>query len=145
MSATVLPVIGLIIAFSLVLILVLRKVNLGIALILGALVLGIFSLTAQGILDALVAAVAARSTLELATTVIIITILSLVYQESGMIRQMIESLEHLIADGRVIAALTPAVFGLLPVLGGAIFSAPLVDAEGSRLGFNSEQKAYSNL
>ncbi|MDH5363119.1 MAG: DUF401 family protein, partial [Aigarchaeota archaeon] len=145
MSPDALPLIGASIAFALVLLLVLRKVNIGIALVLGSFVLGIFALTPQGILNALTAAVTARATLELVTTVAIITIICLVYEESGMIRQMIESLDHLIADGRIIAALTPAVFGLLPVLGGALFSAPLVETEGNRLGFNSEQKAYNNL
>jgi len=145
MSPTALPLIGALIAFTLVLLLVLRKVNIGIALVLGSLVLGIFALTPQGIFDTLTAAVTARATLELATTVGIITILCLIYEESGMIKQMIESLEHLVADGRVIAALTPAVFGLLPVLGGALFSAPVVETEGNKLGFDSEQKAYDNL
>jgi len=145
MSPTALPLIGASIAFTLVLLLVLRKVNIGIALVLGSLVLGIFALTPQGIFDTLTAAVTARATLELATTVGIITILCLIYEESGMIKQMIESLEHLLADGRIIAALTPAVFGLLPVLGGALFSAPLVETEGNKLGFDSEQKAYDNL
>jgi len=145
MSPDALPLIGASIAFALVLLLVLRKVNIGIALVLGSFVLGVSTLTPQGIVDALAAAVTARATLELVITVGIITIICLVYEESGMIRQMIESLEHLIADGRIIAALTPAVFGLLPVLGGALFSAPLVETEGNRLGFNSEQKAYDNL
>ena len=145
MSPTALPLIGALIAFTLVLLLVLRKVNIGIALVLGSLVLGIFALTPQAIFDALTAAVTARATLELVATVGMITILCLIYEESGMIKQMMESLEHLIADGRVIVALTPAVFGLLPVLGGALFSAPLVETEGNRLGFNSEQKSYDNL
>lgn len=145
MWPSILPLLGALIAFSLVLTLVLRKLNIGAAMILGALLLGIFTLTPNGILDALAAAVTAGATLELATTVGILTILSLIYQESGMIGEMIESLEHLVADGRLIAALTPAVFGLLPVLGGALFSAPLVDSEGNRLGFNNEQKAYDNL
>ena len=145
MSPTLLPLIGALVAFTLVLLLVLRKVNIGIALVLGSLVLGIFALTPQAIFDALTAAVTARATLELVATVGMITILCLIYEESGMIKQMMESLEHLIADGRVIVALTPAVFGLLPVLGGALFSAPLVETEGNRLGFNSEQKSYDNL
>ncbi|MFB0569111.1 MAG: DUF401 family protein [Nitrososphaeria archaeon] len=140
-----LPLIGASIAFALVLLLVLRKVNLGLALVLGSFVLGVFALTPQGMVEAFTAAVTARATLELVITVGIITIICLVYEGSGMIKQMIDSLEHLIADGRIVAALTPAVFGLLPVLGGALFSAPLVETEGNRLGLNSEQKAYDNL
>ena len=145
MPPIALPLIGALIAFSLALLLVLRKVNIGLALVLGALVLSLFSLTPRGILDTLIAAVSDRATLELATTVGIVIILCFIYEESGMMRQMMESLEHLIADRRIIAALTPAVFGLFNVLGGALFSAPFVESEGNRLGLNSEQKAYVNL
>jgi integral membrane protein (TIGR00529 family) len=58
--------------------------------------------------------------------------------------RLVCSLEALIQDSRLILPIVPALIGLLPMLGGAMFSAPLVEGIGTSLKLRPEQKTYIN-
>lgn len=71
--------------------------------------------------------------------------LSQLYQETGFIKNLSESLGRIIRNSKIILSTLPAVVGLLPVAGGALMSAPIVDSEAEKLKMKSEKKAYTNV
>jgi integral membrane protein (TIGR00529 family) len=71
--------------------------------------------------------------------------LSQLYKETGVIKNLSESLGKIIRNPKIILSVLPAVIGFLPVSGGALMSAPLVDSEAAKLKMKPEKKAYVNL
>jgi hypothetical protein len=74
-----------------------------------------------------------------------ITFLSQLYNETGEIKRLSESLSKIVKNSKIISSLLPAVIGFLPVAGGALMSAPIVDAETEKLKLTPEKKTYVNL
>jgi len=51
----------------------------------------------------------------------------------------------LVKNPKIVLSALPAIIGFLPVSGGALMSAPIVDAEAEKLKLPPERKAYVNL
>lgn len=83
-------------------------------------------------------------TLQLALAVVLIMTLSELLRQTGGLEAMVEGLQALVPNGRIVIAALPALVGLLPMVGGAMFSAPLVDAVGERLGVDGTRKTFVN-
>lgn len=137
-------IIGVIVSFLMIFVLVIRKVNIGVSLLLGSVVLGLFSLPLYRLAKAILDASVAVPTLELFAVIVSIAFFNSAYQNTGMSRELTESLGKMIPS-RGMLAVIPVIFGILPVSGGALFSAPLVDVEGSNLGLKKERKAFLNV
>jgi integral membrane protein (TIGR00529 family) len=122
-----------------------RKWNLGLVLLLACVAIGpLFTYPLWEIgHDALLASIDPL-TLRLALIVVLIMILSELLRQTGSLKGMVESLQALIPNGRIVIAALPALVGLLPMVGGAMFSAPMVDEVGNRLGVDSGRKTFVN-
>ena len=128
-----------VIAFTILLALLMsRRVGLGYALIIGATTLGLVTLPINEFLQLLVDTVTAPSTLELVAASFLVLMTGLIYRETGWLNHMAGSLEALIPNPKVILMVIPAIFGLLPVPGGALLSAPFVDEEGNSTPWRSD-------
>jgi len=131
--------------FLLVILLVRRKCPLGLAMVAGAAILGVWSrMPGLDVLRAFVSASIGRASLELMGILILIIVLSFVLKETGQITRIVSSFKSLIANARVLMATLSALIGLLPMLGGALFSAPLVEGAGQGLGLSSQKKVLIN-
>jgi len=150
-----LNLIGVIIAFIVILFLIRKKVNFGLSLILGSLIVGVFSLQVITPLDIPKAMVEASfysfenqqlmtETFELALLMTLIFVLAKSMQETAAITRLIESLRTFFSKGGILAVI-PAVYGLMPVPGGALFSAPLIDKEGDKFKLKNNQKNFLNI
>jgi integral membrane protein (TIGR00529 family) len=122
-----------------------RKWNLGLVLLLACVAIGpLFTYPFLEIgHDALLASIDPL-TLRLALIVVLIMILSELLRQTGSLKGMVESLQALIPNGRIVIAALPALVGLLPMVGGAMFSAPMVDEVGNKLGADSGRKTFVN-
>lgn len=138
------PLLGLTFAFLAIFVLVLRKVHIGLALVLGSGLLAVLVLPVDQLPLMVVEVVTARATLELVATIVAITFLNYAYQQTGRAQHLAESLGRLIPPRGMLVAI-PALFGVLPVSGGALFSAPFVDEEGRKLGYDVPRRAFLNL
>jgi hypothetical protein len=150
-----LNLIGVIIAFIVILILIRRKVNFGVSLLIGSLIVGVFSLQVITPLDIPKAMIEASiysfetsqvmtETLELACLMTLIFILAKTMQETGAITKLIDSLRTFFSRGGTLGVI-PAIYGLMPVPGGALFSAPLIDKEGDTYHLQKHQKNFLNI
>lgn len=129
----------------LLVILIRRKVNLGLALILDAAIMGfMFNLGFKKTLLSLFKGVFSFETFELAGILISILFLENIMRRKLFLEKMLTSLQNLVGDYRAVAAMIPPFIGLLPSAGGALFSAPLVQEAVGDNGLSSERKAFIN-
>lgn len=64
---------------------------------------------------------------------------------SGALAGMVHALQRIFSSNRVTLAVMPAFLGLLPSLGGARFSAPIVEEASKGLGLTNEHQAAINF
>jgi integral membrane protein (TIGR00529 family) len=150
-----LNLLGVLVSFIIIIFLIRKKFNFGLSLIFGALIIGIFSLTEVSLIEIPKAFVEALiysfkeesfnfETIELAVLLTLIYILAKSMQETKAIDKLIKSLSTIFYKGGTIAVI-PAIYGLMPVPGGALFSAPLIDKEGEKYGLNQDKKNFLNV
>jgi len=137
----------LVFAVSIVLFVVLmyRRVGLGVSLTLAAFLMSLLSLGISGTGTVLLETCIDPVTLTLVFASFFIMFLSRLYKETGLVNVLTRSLGGFIKNSKVTVSLLPAVIGLLPVAGGALMSAPMVDAEADKLGLDESKKTYINI
>jgi integral membrane protein (TIGR00529 family) len=137
----------LVFAVSIVLFVVLmyRRVGLGISLTLAAFLMSFLSLGISGTATVLFETCIDPVTLTLVFASFFIMFLSQLYKETGLVNVLTRSLGGFIKNSKVTVSLLPAVIGLLPVAGGALMSAPMVEAEADKLGLDASKKTYINI
>lgn len=89
-------------------------------------------------------AVADSQTVGLALVVAMIMVMSTIMEQSGHMARLVRSFSRLSRDYRTIASVMSALIGLLPMPGGALFSAPMVESSLSLSSSTSEQKTALN-
>ena len=150
-----LNLLGVIIAFIVIIVLIRKKFNFGLSLILGSLIVGVFSLWEIDPIDIPKAIIEASfysfktdqivtQTIELALLMTLIFILAKLMQETGAITKLIDSLRTFFSKGGTLGVI-PAVYGLMPVPGGALFSAPMINEEGDKYHLDKNQKNFLNI
>ncbi|AJE04034.1 DUF401 family protein [Geobacter pickeringii] len=122
-----------------------RKVHLGTVMVAGSLLLALLYLTPPlrflfGVRTALVS----PQSLEMTATLVFTMIMENILRTTGTLKRMVESLSELLPDPRLVMAAMPAMIGMLPSPGGAVFSAPMVREASARLSLPADQKAMIN-
>jgi integral membrane protein (TIGR00529 family) len=134
-------------AVVLVLIIVLlrRKVSMAAVMPIGALVLALIYLTPpRDFLKAAFTGVFAPKSLEMTITLMLTMVMENILRTTGMLKRMVGSLSEALTDRRLVMAAMPAMIGMLPSPGGAIFSAPMVNEAAGDAVIEPEQKALIN-
>jgi integral membrane protein (TIGR00529 family) len=139
------PLVAIIIAIGFLIVLLYKRVNLGIALNATALFLALLAVDLGMIIPVIITTTLDLLTISVCAATFGIMLLSELYKETGMIRRLSESVSRLINNPKIVLCILPAIIGLLPVGGGALVSAPLVDSEADKLKMTPSKKAYVNL
>ena len=138
-------VVRIFLVFGLILAGIRFKLSLGHAFMIGALILGVgFGMPLAAILAAAGKALADPKTLSLSIVVSLILVLSHSLEASGQMARLLDRFQGLIASPRLNIVIFPALIGLLPMPGGAIFSAPMVKSIGRKSGLSSAQLSFIN-
>ncbi len=77
--------------------------------------------------------------------IVLVVMLSQVMESAGYFRQMVEGIAGVLPSRRLRLAVLPAMIGLLPMPGGAIFSAPMVGRAGEGLPLDRHLKGAINF
>lgn len=123
---------------SLAVLLGLARWNLWAAMVLGAGVLGFLTTPAGPLLTSFGRTLADPGVVALAVTVGLIPLVGAVLERTGRM----ESLLARVPRRKAIFAAAPAIFGLLPIPGGALLSAPFLERVG---GGRPEDRAAANV
>ncbi len=141
-----LQIVGIVIAFILIIIMVNKKISLGYALVSGSIIVGAFSgLGVIGIAESFINASINPVTIRLVAILGLISILGYLMQEFGILRRVVDSLNSLLKTPKLTLSVVPSIMGTLLVTGGAIMAAPLVDEIGDDLSLSKSKKAAINL
>jgi len=122
-----------------------RRWNLGLVMVLSSVILSVLYLLKP--LDFAVStyhAVTSKTTIFLMIILTLIRIFENVMRKNGLMQEMMDSFRGLVMDRRILMAAMPSIIGLLPSMGGALFSAPLVDEASKGANASPENKAFIN-
>jgi integral membrane protein (TIGR00529 family) len=141
----VIALLKLTLVFAGIVLLLSRKWNLGLVLLLASVATGLlFAHPIPEIVRDVFLTAVDLLTLRLALVVVMIMVLGELLRQTAGLKGMVEALQALVPNGRIVIAALPALVGFLPMVGGAMFSAPMVDEVGDRLGADSERKTFVN-
>jgi integral membrane protein (TIGR00529 family) len=154
-TSVLLSLSGVILSFITIIFLIRRKVQFGLSLLIGSIILALFSLfltdvikIGQAVAQATIYSFEAQQfqfkTIELAILMTLIFMFASLMQDTGGISKLIQSLRSFFSKGGTLG-LIPAIYGLMPVPGGALFSAPVVDEEGNKFNIEKNKKNFFNI
>jgi integral membrane protein (TIGR00529 family) len=121
------------------------KLNIGLALFLGAVLLGLlFGMPAMELVRTFVDSITSYETINIFLVVFLITALGTILMHLEKLSEIMVSIESLVGSTKIVAASIPAFIGLLPMPGGAMVSAPLVGDYGKKLRLSGETMTVLN-
>lgn len=132
-------------AFAAVLLAMRKRLSLGSAFLLGAALLAVlFDIGFRPAAESMVRSVTDPKTLSLAVIVSLILVLSSSMERMGAMKRLLDGFRGLASNPRINLVVFPALIGLLPMPGGAVFSAPMVKQLGENSGLSTDQLSYVN-
>jgi integral membrane protein (TIGR00529 family) len=133
------------IVFVIVILLIKKNLSIGNTFFLGAVLLGIlFGLGPVAMLKSMVSSVLDPQAFSLSVIVSLILVLSSAMDETGRMKDLLERFRGLIKNPKLNIIVFPSIIGLLPMPGGAIFSAPMVKELGNGAGYSSSRLSFIN-
>jgi len=139
-------VLGRVAAFVAIVMLVQRKVQVGLALLIGAAIVGLSSGKGLGTLFSItMESLVNPNSVQLILTLGVISLLGHVLQEGGVLVKIMGLLQVTLRSTKLTIMLVPSLIGTLIVAGGAIMSAPTVEKLGAALELPRERMAAINL
>ena len=138
-------ILKVLLVFALILFLMRRKYNLGLALLAGAICLGVWcQMTPLMILRSFGVALRLPKTLLISLVAALIMLLSRAMEQFGQMKRLLDVFQDVVKNEKLKLVIFPALIGLLPMPGGAIFSAPMVEEFGKRHQLDAESKSLIN-
>jgi integral membrane protein (TIGR00529 family) len=129
-----------------IILLIRLKVALSLTLLVSAVVLGfLFRLSPAGIGGSILKALLDPENVKLIVSLQLILLFSAIMKENGSMTRAITALRQIFRDARVTVALIPAIIGLVPIMGGAMLSAPLVSEASDELELSPERRTFLNF
>ena len=133
----------------LILILIRRKIQVGPTLFICSAFLAItywmpFKALGPAIPEGLIGHWPDFRTLYLLAAVLMVLILGTAMGEHGFLRKMVVGIESIFGDPRWVLAGLPAMIGLLPMPGGALFTAPMVNETSEKLDLPANTRTFLN-
>jgi len=121
------------------------KVNLWMSLLGATFLCGLlFHLPVVKIGTDLLSAIIDEKTLLLIAALFTILFFSNLLKETGRMNKILEGFRYILKDIRVVIALLPAMIGLMPLVGGALVSAPMVVEGSDQLRLSPERRTFIN-
>ena len=138
--------IGIVFAFVVIIIMVNKKLPLGLAMFIASLlVLMSAGVGPRDIARIVWTAALDLDTLDLAFAVAVITALASLLGRYSFFVKMVAALRGLLQNDNLALMIVPGLIGSMPMVGGAIVSAPIVDNMGQRLNLSRKRRSAANI
>lgn len=133
-------------AMILIVVLLRFKVLIGPAILSGGLLIWLFeSRSFEKLWVAFTETLTMQRTWDLLLCLYFVMCIEVELRKSGSLHGMVVTLRNIFSSNKVTLAFMPAFLGLLPSLGGARFSAPIVQEASEGIAVDDEQKSAINL
>uniref|UniRef100_A0A7C4AIW5 DUF401 family protein n=1 Tax=Thermodesulfovibrio aggregans TaxID=86166 RepID=A0A7C4AIW5_9BACT len=131
--------------FLFILFLLRKKINIGYTLLAGSLLFVIFySFDFEKTCSSLLKTLTSHTTLNLLFSLTLIKSFEYSLRQTGLMQSMTEASQTLLNNKKFSIISMPLIIGMLPSLGGAYLSAPMVDTATKNLSMSNEEKAFIN-
>jgi uncharacterized protein len=121
-----------------------KKLDLGIGLLIGSAILGVLNLPVLKTASVMLATSYRKETVELTLSLLFIYYFMGIWRASGRAGKLVKNLERTVRDPRAVLVLPSALIGLIPLIGGAMISAPLLEDSVHAKGLTPERKTFLN-
>lgn len=138
----------LLLTITMVLIIVMlrRHIPIGPCMLTGGLLIWLIKSTQPFLLgQALGETLTMNRTYDIIFALYFVMCLEIELRTSGALEGMVKALQRIFSSAKFTLAVMPAFLGLLPSLGGARFSAPIVDEASKNANIDADQKAAINF
>jgi len=127
------------------LILLKLKTNISLALfILSIYSILLFSLNISGVLSASIDILIDKTSVKLYIIIVSVLYITMIQKKKKMFDQLLSSLRSIFRNDKIVSMIAPSIIGLLPMPGGALVSAPLVEKATEKMAMSNEFKTYLN-
>lgn len=131
--------------FIIILILLRKKIIIGYVLLIASGVLALFYLMPPvSVASTIKATFIDMVTIKLALALTMIRSFELILREKDVLSDMMKASKELLRSKKAVIVSMPLLIGLLPSIGGAYFSAPMVDESTKGTNMSQEEKAFIN-
>ena len=128
----------------LIILLMRLKIGIGVSLLFSSIFIGLLFLkNVYDIPNVFITSLSSYITIKTVLIVYGVLLLSYIMRER-QIDRMVGGLKHLFKNIKYAILLPPMIIGLMPMPGGAMLRAPIVDEMGSPLKLSQEKKTYIN-
>ncbi len=139
-------ILKLLIPIIILLVLIVLKVRLSIAIFSGGLLLAfIFGIPPAEILKLTIKATIAPDTLQLLIIIFMVLLLGQILKAKNSLKIFVGATEKILRKKSLIISFSPALIGLLPMPGGALVSAPILNETLEKDNISPELKTYINF
>ena len=139
------PLLTLVVSFIVLAAMLYRRISIGVTLVSCAIVMSVLTIDLPDIVWVFADTTRDLTTISLVAVTFGIGLLGLLYKETGMLINLSRSIGELLKNPKLVVSTLPAILGLLPVPGGALMSAPLVESAAEKLGLGNAKKTYVNM
>jgi hypothetical protein len=141
----VIDIIRIVSVFILILILLRKKLGVGYSLIAGSAFLMLLYFMRPGdITSTLFSAVTSSVTLKLLLALSFIRMFEIIMREKNVLKRIMDSIKGFLRHKKTVIVSMPLLIGMLPSVGGAYFSAPMVDEATNDIDMSPDEKAFAN-
>ncbi len=131
--------------FGLMLALNRLRLHLSLCLLIGAVAVGFWMNLSPGyVTHSLVSSLSSLETLQLVAIICLILVVSELMKASGQLDRIVEKFTAIVQDASTVSVVMPALIGLLPMPGGALFSAPMVETATAGCSLSQDRKTAVN-
>ncbi len=131
--------------FLFILFLLRKKISIGYALLAGSLIFLIFySFDFKSLPYKLIKSFTSSTSINLFLSLTLIKSFEYALRQTGLMQKMTEATQTLLTNKKLSILSMPLIIGMLPSLGGAYLSAPMVDSATKNLEMSKEEKAFIN-
>ena len=135
----------LLLSFGIIIGFIRLKVNIGISIFLGSLLLGaLFGLGPKDLLLSFYVSSTEWPTVRLILIIVLIMALTGVFSQIGYLKMMEKAAEELFPNEKYSLAALPALIGLMPMPAGALVSAPMIETVADKFNLPPEKKTIIN-
>jgi len=138
-------ILKIILIFIVTVFLLKKRWNLGLVMAFSSVILAVlYLLKPQDFIGAFLKASTDTTTITLIIALTLIRMFENIMRTKGIMQDMMDSFRGIVMDRRILMASMPALIGLLPSMGGALFSAPMVEEASEGISIAPEKKAFVN-
>jgi integral membrane protein (TIGR00529 family) len=140
-----LDLIRILLVFAIILLLLRKKINIGVVMFIAAAVLILlYQMPFTSIWNTCKRTAVNDVTVMLLLALSFIRILEMILRENAVLTGMMNSFKALFRNRKIVTVSMPLLIGLMPSVGGAYFSAPMVAESTSDTAVSPEEKSFVN-